>query len=707
MNPAFIIAFAAAALAGLLALVVVCEEQPSLTRWCFAAGLALLAAESLFAGLTLLSTLAKDLAYWQSWRLGVLSLAPGPWLLFSVSYGRQDYRAALARWWLALAAAFALPLGLLGLFHRFLLLPAYRASSEGPCVLGLDGAGMGIYLTFLLAAVLVLVNLERTFRAAGGVLRWRIKFLVLGLGVLFALRAYTCGNALLFGTLDLPFQVVNSGTLVLAVLLVGGSLWRGKPLEVVVYPAPAPLLQSLTLIPCGVFLLMVGVLGKVLGHFRGHNTFVLEAMLGVAGLVLLTMALFSERMRAETRRLVCRYLQRPQYDYLAVWRAFTEGTARHLEPPQLCRAIAHSVSDLFQSLSVTVWLVDERLEKLTCAASTTFSRPDESGLALETGVMAQVLAGLRDLAEPTDLEVTDEAWAALLRRLHPAVLDQGGHRVCVPLRVRGELLGVMVLGDRVGGETFSLQELELVKSLSGQAAAGLLNLQLAQKLSQAQKIEAFQAMSTFFIHDLKNTASTLSLMLQNVPAHFSNPEFQQDTLRGIAKAADHLNAVVARLHLLRQDLAAPATVVDLNGLVAETLRGLEALGPHRVLQEFRPVRPVRAHPEQLRTVVVNLVLNAREAAPKGGEIRVQTGLQQGRAFLAVSDDGCGMSAEFIRSSLFRPFHTTKKNGLGIGLFQCKQIIEAHQGRMEVQSQPGRGTTFRVWLPLAGLVGANS
>jgi signal transduction histidine kinase len=98
-------------------------------------------------------------------------------------------------------------------------------------------------------------------------------------------------------------------------------------------------------------------------------------------------------------------------------------------------------------------------------------------------------------------------------------------------------------------------------------------------------------------------------------------------------------------------------------------------------------------------VVTNLVLNARDAVSPAGEIRIETAQSNGWVILTVSDNGCGIAPEFLSRSLFRPFQTTKKNGLGIGLFQSKMIVEAHKGRVQVESQPGKGTTFRIILPL--------
>jgi signal transduction histidine kinase len=129
----------------------------------------------------------------------------------------------------------------------------------------------------------------------------------------------------------------------------------------------------------------------------------------------------------------------------------------------------------------------------------------------------------------------------------------------------------------------------------------------------------------------------------------------------------------------------------------DTINGCKA----SIRQEFKPLPPLFVDPEQIQKVITNLILNANEALANGGEIRVTTEQREGWIVLSVNDNGCGMSKEFIEKSLFHPFKTTKKQGMGIGLFHSKMIVEAHKGRIEVESEEGKGSTFKVMLPLKG------
>jgi signal transduction histidine kinase len=204
-------------------------------------------------------------------------------------------------------------------------------------------------------------------------------------------------------------------------------------------------------------------------------------------------------------------------------------------------------------------------------------------------------------------------------------------------------------------------------------------------------------MAAFFVHDLKNAASTLNLMLKNMPVHFDDPAFREDALRGMSKTVSHINHLISRLGLLRHELKINAVESDLNAVINAAIGEIEQSSGHQFTKELRAAGKVLVDREQIQKVATNLVLNAAEATPAGGKIRVTTSQENGWAVFSVEDSGCGMTPEFVARSLFRPFQTTKKNGLGIGMFQSKMIVEAHGGRITVASEPGKGTSFQVFL----------
>jgi len=702
MSAAACLSFVSAAFAALLAIVVLSHERRSLAHWAFSVGMAVLALESIFSGLAANSVQREDVAHWQGYAFLAMSFLPGFWLFFSLTYARGNYREFLVRWRLLMLTAFIAPVVLVFAFPDEVITALGRPPDGGYLMLRLGFAGTGLHLALLLSAVLVLMNLERTFRASVGTMRWRIKFMVLGLGVLFVTRAYTSSQALLFHGVQLSQQAINSGSLLVACLLTTRALFRAGHFDVSIYPSHSLLHHSFTILLAGAYLFIVGVFAKVVTYLGGDAAFPLKAFFVLIALVLLTMLLLSDRTRLYTKRFVSRHFQRPIYDYRTVWRAFTEGTARRVEPSELCTAVGKLVSEIFQALSVTIWLVDERKDRLAFAASTSLSQTKAEQLTLEPADAAEVIAALSAHPEPIDIDSSRETWAVPLRLCHPEEFHKGGNRVCVPMIAGGELLGIMTLGDRVGGASFSVQDLDLLKSVSDQAAAGLLNIQLSQRLSQAKQLEAFQLMSTFFVHDLKNTASTLSLMLQNLPVHFNDPRFREDALRGISKTVAHINQLISRLSLLRQALTIQPVEADLNELVAEALKCLDFAPQFELQKELRPLSKVSVDPTQMRNVVTNLLLNARDAVGSAGCIRVETSQANGWVVLTVADNGCGMSAEFVERSLFRPFQTTKKQGIGIGMFQSRMIIEAHHGQIKVETHPGQGTTFRVLLPITSL-----
>ena len=301
---------------------------------------------------------------------------------------------------------------------------------------------------------------------------------------------------------------------------------------------------------------------------------------------------------------------------------------------------------------------------------------------------------MRGQHEPVDLESPGwELFSAPLR----SFLEGAKIRYCVPLAAGGEFIGVLTMNNRTG-PPFSIEDFDLLKTFADQAAAQILNQKLFESLGRAREMHAFQSLSAFFMHDLKNIASTLSLTLQNFPVHYDNLEFRTDALKMISNSREKIGKMCGQLAVLNQKFEIRKSECDLNEIVAATLSNLNLNGA--LATNLNPLPKTLLDAEQMQTVILNLVLNADESMARNGETRVETCRDKDKVVLSVIDNGSGMSNEFIKKDLFRPFTTTKDGGSGIGLYQSRKIVEAHGGTIEVQSLEGSGSTFRVILPVA-------
>ena len=699
MTSASWIAFAAAFFSGAMAVATLFRQPASLARWCFFAGMATLALESAFAGVSLQTPVPERVAHWQSLALTAMSFLPGFWLAFSLTYSRGNYREFLAKWRIVLAAAFLLPIGVALGFRQHLLHLLPPTGADDGWSLSFGSAGKALNVLCLIGVVLVVSNLEKTFRSTVGTMRWRIKFVVLALAVIFAGRIYTLSQSVLYSGYDLTLTDVESGALLIGCALMSIGYLRNGFAEIDVYPSPSLLQGTITVLLAGGYLFFIGVLAQVIALFGGAGSFRMQALLVLVGMAGLAVLLLSERNRQRVKRFVSRHFKRPQHDFRKVWLLFTQRMSGVLDRDSVCSIAAKIISETFNVLSVTIWRVDERKESLVFGASTALTARDAVGGTALPLASATPPATSRIIL-PFDLEEANEEWAENLKKATAAQFREGGNRICVPLLAGDQWVGCAILADRVNGLPYTLEELDLLKCIGDQIAAALLNLRLTSELMLAKELEAFQTMSAFFIHDLKNATSSLGLTLQNLRVHFDDPEFREDALRGIANTANRINTHIGRLSALRNKLELKPVESDLNLLVSEALESLNGMPGVELVKDFQPLPKVIVDREQLQNVVTNLLINAREAVGEDGKIRVETSQFAGRVVLSVADNGCGMSPDFVRNSLFRPFQTTKKKGLGIGMFQSKMIVEAHRGNIQVESEPGKGTKFGVFLPLA-------
>src|SRR5262245_32284094 len=209
-----LLAFVSAILCGVVAVVVLFEKQHSFVQWIFAAGMGVLGLEAMLIAFSAQSTSSLEVVFWQRLLFIVVAFLPGIWLLFSLSFARADYKEFIVRWkWINLAV-FVFPLVLITLLRKqfFILPPGFDLS--GSSLIPLGQSGYLFFLWLLSTVVLILINLEQTLRASVGTKRWQIKFMVLGIGSLFAVQVYTSSETLLFAALNIQLDQVYCGALI-------------------------------------------------------------------------------------------------------------------------------------------------------------------------------------------------------------------------------------------------------------------------------------------------------------------------------------------------------------------------------------------------------------------------------------------------------------------------------------------------------------
>ena len=700
MSPSTVFALIAGMFSAALAAAAACRKQRSLATGCFAAGMLIFALESLFGAIGNEALFPERAVFWETLSLIAKSFLPGVWLTFSLTYSRANYRDFLVRSrWLVIGAFLIPMLSLAAVYRPFFFVVSYNPPVDG-WGLRLSEPAKILNVLILVSTVLILTNIERTFRAAVGTMRWRIKFLVLGLGVVFGARIYTQSQAVLFSEYNPSQFNVETIALLIGCALIAVAYVRSGFSEIDVYPSRAVLHTSATVLLTGVYLFIVGVLAQIVARFGGGASFPIAAFVVLLGVVVLGIVLLSDRARQSLQLFVSRHFKRPQHDFRQIWARFTQSLSVALDETTLGTIASRAISETFGALSVSTWLLDERRERLIRISSTADGEQVQNAhlTSLITGEELRS-AELARSSRPFNLGRAKEKWERDLMAKITGQFRSGGSPICVPLVGGEHWLGVIILADRVRGLGYSAEEMDLLKCIGDQVAASLLKLRLTEEIMARKELEAFQTISAFLIHDLKNAASTLGLMLKNLPTHFDKPAFREDALRGIGSAASRINDLINRMNAMRHELRLEPVELDLNLVVTEALSNLNGTLATKLVTKFDQVPKISADRHQLQSVFTNLLLNARDAVGTDGRITVETTLQGDWVALSVSDNGCGMTEHFIKNSLFRPFRSTKKKGLGIGMFQSKTIVEAHHGKIHVESDLGIGTTFRVMLPL--------
>ncbi|MBA4177484.1 MAG: PEP-CTERM system histidine kinase PrsK [Leptothrix sp. (in: Bacteria)] len=547
--------------------------------------------------------------------------------------------------------------------------------------------------TALALAICGLLLVEQLFRNIGEDSRWGAKPVCLGLGFAFAFDIYLYAEAMLFGRFDeVAFDVRGAAhTLAIPFLFIASrrSVNWIKRLQV----SRTAAFYSATLVLSGTYLLFMSAIGYYVRFFGGSWGRALQLGLLAAALALLGVLLFSSSMRSWLKVFVGKHFFSYRYDYREEWLRFTAMLSTNRSPQEMGGMIVRALAKMVESPGGSLWTRagnDADFGQLAAwnMPPQTSPEPVDSSLCsfLHTNGWVIDLDEFRSsprrygaLVVPTWLLGTTKGW------------------LVVPLLAGDELLGFVVLARPLTRLKVNWEVLDLLKTAGRQAAGYLAQMQATDALLEARKFEAFNRMSAFVVHDLKNIVAQLSLMLKNAERLHDNREFQQDMLLTVASSLEKMRRLMLQL---REGATPPGGShgVELSPIVSRLQKSAQAQG--RTLRaEVSERLSTRGHDERLERVLGHLVQNALDATPVEGDVWIQVLRFSGQVKVMVGDTGAGMSEEFVRDKLFRPFSTTKTSGMGIGTYEGLQYIRELGGSISVDSAPGRGTVMSVLLPL--------
>ncbi|HET8578979.1 MAG TPA: XrtA/PEP-CTERM system histidine kinase PrsK [Methylomirabilota bacterium] len=657
-----------------------------LPQLAFAAGMAALGLEALLIyGLLFQSSDPTSHVLWLLARGWLAVLLPIPWCLFVFLSGRHPSAPVPMSWRIAffIGSAGLMATALLSLTSPFFRVPLVQGGFRYAELTGLGRIGAAVEV---LATIAVLYGLEPSLRNSRGSVRWKLKYLALGVGGVFVLRFYLLSQILLFSLLTPDSLVISTIALAIGLVFIAVGLVRTGGFRTDLAVSRHFVYRSIIVGVSGAYLMLAGTSGWLLNTLGIPGAAIWGTLVLFVAVMGLSVLLLSEDLRWRIKRYISTHFYGEKYDYRQQWRSFTGSLATRVNLEGVVGQLLRSVTETIGATRGAIYLADE---------------PDgllRLGATQNTGPLPKTLE-LKAAAFRTGKRGPEACLVADLGNGPAQALLDAGVVVAVPLPLQGRLMGVLLVGAERTETPYAVEDLDLLTTLGEQGAYAIATAQLSERLAQSRAFEAFSRLTSFVVHDLKNSISALSLLSQNAREHFDNPEFRRDALKTLGRTVERMQKLVRRLSSRQVAEEFQLEPLELGALAQDAAESILGGSRVRLTLQLEPVPPVRADADAFQRMIQNLITNAVEAMDGEGEVKVRVFRQDEMVACAVSDTGCGMSEEFIRTSLFVPFQTTKKGGWGIGLYQAREAIAAHGGSIEVASREGHGTTVTLLFPV--------
>lgn len=545
----------------------------------------------------------------------------------------------------------------------------------------------------LAMALAGLMLIEQLYRNAPGESRWGIKAIVLGLGGLFAYDLFLYSQGVLFGALDETTWQARGAVNALFVPLIAISARRNPDWDLDVFVSRQVVFYSMTLVAVGAYLVLMSLGGYALLIYGGTWGGLLRTLFFVGAGLVLALLLFSSVLRARLKVFLSKHFYRNQYDYREEWLRLV-ATLSDIGESSVREVAVKALAQVVESPAGQLWVFDETADVYSIAAS----------------------YGVVDVADPLPLDdplvqfVGERAWLVDLEeyRTNPEIykgfevptwLEQREDAwLIVPMIARGVLQGLVMLDKAAVVRQLNYEDRDLLKTIGNHIAVHLAQERSDSLLAEARQFEAYNRLTTFLMHDLNNLIAQQSLIVENADKHKRNPEFVDDAIQTISGSVERMKNVMQRLRRGRDSGERKKTELRfvLSGAVDEC--AIREPVPTLELNEIEGT--VSANADEFKTILAHLIRNAQDATPADGNVVVRLTSVNGRAEICIEDTGSGMSDDFIRNRLFRPFDSTKgAQGMGIGAYQAREFVRRLGGEFAVESTVSKGTKIRIGLEL--------
>ncbi len=548
----------------------------------------------------------------------------------------------------------------------------------------------------LLLTMIGVVAVEQLFRNSTN--HRLSKIMSIGVAALFLYDLYLFSYAALFGKLDHQlWQARGAINGFVAMFLSIGMFSVGQhsplPSRVVISRPMAFYTTSLT--AAGFFLALMAAGGYYIKSFGGNWGSVLQVTLILSSLIAISAMFISDSARTSLSVFIDKHFFVHKYDYRTQWLNLIHqlSTSEDTDQDYHYRAIA-AVAGTFKSPGGMLWL-HNKYGKIIPAATLNINI-DTSELEEEIdSEFCKVMEEHEWVYSPkAPLEHELSNFNELLPAWTKSLPDIW---LIIPLMVDKELVGFVVLTAPSQQSQLTWEDLDLLKTVGREVAVYVSRNESAELLAQSKQFDAYNKLSAFVMHDLKNLIAQQALVVENAAKHKENPAFIDDMIRTIDNSVQRMSNLLKKL---QQTQPSPGRPLPLKSVVINSVKKCQDRMPRPSLRILDDSLRVVADEENLEMIITHIVKNAQEATPSDGYVDVTLRRDGSIAFIDVEDNGSGMDANFIKTRLFRPFDTTKSGkGMGIGVYQTREFIRNLGGDVTAKSELGVGTTFTISIPV--------